>query len=120
MKERILIADDEESIRLTFSEFLYSAGYKVDTAKSLSACIEKMQSETFDLLFLDVMFGRENGIEAIQSLKDLQPECKIVVITGNPRLQSLVEAKKVGAVDYLTKPLREASLLYNVKKVLDH
>ncbi len=120
MNGKILIADDEESIRLTFSEFLYDAGYKVDTAKTLSVCIQKMQSEPFDLLFLDVMFGRENGIEAIESLKNIQPNCKIVVITGNPRLQSLIEAKKVGAIDYLTKPVREASLLFNVKKVLNH
>ncbi len=120
MQRKILIADDEESIRLTFSEFLDDAGYNVDTAKTLDACIQKMQSDSFDLLFLDVMFGSDNGIEAIEALKNLQPDCKIVVITGNPRLQSLVEAKKVGAIDYLTKPVREASLLYNVKKALNY
>lgn len=118
MKEKILIADDEESIRLSFSEFLHDAGYQVDTVNTLSKCIQKMQVESFDLLFLDVLFGQENGIEAIKALKILQPNCKIVVITGNPRLQSLVEAKKEGALDYLAKPVREASLLYNAKKIL--
>lgn len=119
MNEKILIADDEESIRSTFSEFLYEAGFKVDTAETLSHCIEKMKAESFDLLFLDVMFGSDNGLDAIKSLKALQPKCEIVVITGNPRLHSLVEAKKEGAVDYLTKPVRQASLLYNVRKVLN-
>ena len=120
MNEKILIADDEESIRLTLSEFLHDAGYRVDTASTLSKCIQKMQSETFDMLFLDIMFGLENGVEAINALKIMQPECRIVMITGNPQLRSLVEAKKQGAVDYLIKPVRQASLLYNVRKVLQH
>lgn len=118
MNEKILIADDEESIRLTFAEFLHDAGYRVDTANTLSNCIQKMQNESFDLLFLDITFGHESGLEAIRSLKELQPQCKIVVITGNPQPRSLVIAKKEGAADFLAKPVRQASLLYNVKKVL--
>ena len=118
MKQKILIADDEESIRFTFTEFLLEEGYRVETADSLSNCINKMQQESFDLLFLDVGFGTENGIEAILSLKVLQPDCRIVIITGSPRLKSLVEAKKHGAIDYLVKPVHQASLIYNTKKVL--
>ena len=120
MHEKILIVDDEESIRYTFHEFLHGAGYHVSTADSLPACIEKMQTEAFDLLVLDVNLGNDNGITAIEQLTTLQPECKVVIITGNPRLQSLVEARRLGAVDYLSKPVREASLLYNVRKVLAH
>ncbi len=118
MKEKILIADDEECIRATFEAFLISGGYQVATADTLSRCIKKMQEELFDLLFLDISFGVENGLEAIKGLKVLQPECAIVVITGNPQLQSLVEAKKCGAHDYLVKPVYQTSLLYNVKKTL--
>lgn len=118
MKEKILIADDEENIRFTFSEFLSGGGYHVDTADSLSNCVKKMQKESFDLLLLDIGFGSENGIEAIQALKILQPDCKVIIITGDPRPQSLVEAKKQGASDYLAKPIYEASLLYNVRKAL--
>lgn len=120
MNEKILITDDEESIRYTFRDFLQNAGYQASTADSLPDCLEKMQAEPFDLLFLDIGLGVDNGIEAIEQLKALQPQCKIVIITGSPRLQSLVEAKKCGATDYLTKPVREASLLYNARKVLGH
>ena len=118
MKQKILVADDEECIRFTFSEFLQDGGYHVETADSLSCCIKKMQQEAFDLLFLDIGFGTDNGIEAIQALKALQPECRIVIITGSPRQKSLIEAKKHGAIDYLAKPVYQASLLYNTKKVL--
>ena len=118
MRKRILVADDEESIRYTFKEFLYNAGYDVAVADTMSSCIKKMQEGPFDILFLDISFGTENGLESIHALKVLQPECKIIIITGNPRLESLVEAKRQGAVDYLAKPVREASLLFNVKKTL--
>ncbi len=118
MKERILIADDEESIRFTFTDFLSSGGYEVETADTLSNCIKRMQSGPFDLLFLDIRFGSENGIEAIQTLKVLQPDCAVVIITGDPRPETTVQARRYGAVDYLAKPVREASLLYIVQKVL--
>ena len=118
MKERILIADDEESIRFTFADFLSSGGYEVETSDTLSNCIKRMQSGPFDLLFLDISFGTENGIEAIQTLKVLQPDCAVVIITGDPRPETTVQARRYGAVDYLAKPVREASLLYIAQKVL--
>ena len=118
MKQKILVADDEECIRFTFSEFLQGAGYHVETADSLTSCINQMQQEPFDLLFLDVGFGTENGIEAILSLKALQPDCRVVIITGRPSLKSTVEAKRYGAIDYLVKPVHQASLIYNAEKVL--
>jgi len=104
MKQKILVADDEESIRFTFSEFLHGGGYRVETANSLSNCIKKMQQESFDLLFLDIGFGTDNGIEAIQMLKVLQPDCQIVIITGSPRHKSLIEANKYGPLTTLLSP----------------
>ena len=118
MEKRILIADDEESIRYTFSSFLRDAGYLAETADSLSSCIKKMRAETFDLLFLDIRFGVDDGIEAIPELKGLQPDCAVVIITGNPDTKSINRARKQGASDYLVKPVRQASLLYIVQKTL--
>ncbi len=119
MRHNILVADDEEGIRFTFAEFLSDEGYRVETVDSLPNCFNKMQQESFDLLFLDIGFGTENGIEAIQRLQGLQPDCKIVIITGSPGVSTMVEAKKYGAVDYLVKPVHQASLLYNTRKVLN-
>ena len=118
MEERILIADDEENIRFTFSSFLRDAGYLAETADSLSSCIKKMRVETFDLLFLDIKFGADDGIEAIPELKGLQPDCAVVIITGNPDTKTISRARKQGAADYLVKPVRQTSLLYIVQKTL--
>ena len=118
MEEKILIVDDEECIRHTFSEFLLGGKYRVETAASLSGCIKKMQAGSFDLLFLDIGLGTENGIEAIKGLKLLQPNCKIVMITGALNSASNCYSRKYGAEDYLVKPIRQHSLLYIAQKVL--
>ncbi|MCK4509900.1 MAG: response regulator [Desulfuromonadales bacterium] len=118
MKDNILIADDEESVRFTFTSFLQDGGYQVATADSLSSCIKNMQTESFDLLFLDIGLGCDNGIEAIQELKVMQPKCSIVIITGEPGYKAITKARGYGAVDYLVKPIRQASLLYIAQKTL--
>lgn len=118
MKRKILIADDEECIRYTFSDFLTSSGYSVQTADTLSGCIKKLQTEPFDLLFLDVGLGRENGIEAIEGIKVLQPDCEVVIITGTLDSRAISRARHYGAVDYVVKPIHEASLQYLVRKTL--
>jgi len=120
MKEKILIADDEESIRFTFSSFLNGAGYQVESVASLSACIKKMQTEPFDLLFLDISLGLENSIESIEGLKSLQPQCVVVAITGAPDSKTINKVRRNGAVDCLAKPVRQSSLLYIADKVLSH
>lgn len=118
MKGKILIADDEESIRFTFADFLNAGGHQVETADSLSSCIKKMQTEPFDLLFLDIGLGVDNGIEAIQGLQVLQPNCSVVIITGSLNSKAIVKARHYGALDYLVKPIRQPSLLYIAQKVL--
>jgi DNA-binding NtrC family response regulator len=118
MNEKILIADDEENIRYTFTHFLDEAGYQIDTASTLSQCIKKMQQGPVDLLFLDLDFGDDYGLEAIHGLKCIQPDCAIVVITGSLCAESISKARKSGAVDYLVKPIHQQSLLYIVKKTL--
>ncbi len=120
MNEKILIADDEESIRYTFSEILTGSGYQVKTAESLSDCIKQLQTESFDLLLLDVGFGPDNGIEAIEGIKVLQPSCVVVIITGGFNPTAMNKARQSGAVDYIVKPVYEASLKYITQKSLHH
>lgn len=119
MPVHILIADDEESIRFTFASILEEAGYRVTTTGSLSQCIKKMQAQRYDLLFLDINMGDDNGIEAIQGLRTIQPNCAVVIITGGMSSKTIVKARGYGAADYLVKPIRQASLLYIVQTTLN-
>jgi len=118
MREKILVVDDDDGIRFSFAELLKSQGYAVKTADSLESCKSVIEEGPFDLIILDVALGAENSIGAIEEIKDAQPQCGIVVITGNPRVKGLVDSRNRGAIDYLVKPVHKASLLYNVKKSL--
>lgn len=118
MSYRILIADDEESIRYSFSEILCAEGYEVETADSLEGCLNSLSSTHFDLLYLDIWFGRDNGIDALGKIQESTPDCDIVIITGNPQPSSIIQSKRHGVRDYLAKPVRKASLLYVTQHVL--
>lgn len=118
MKKKILVVDDEEGIRFSFSELLKMEGFLVETSATLAECREQMEREFFDLMILDVGLGGDNSIAAIQEIRQNQPGCGIVVITGNPQVKGLLAARKQGAIDYLVKPVHRESLLYNVKKCL--
>jgi len=118
MKEKILIADDEESIRFTLASFLEDAGYRVTTAASLDPCMKQLEPGDVDLMFLDISFGRDNGLDALPVIRARYPQTRIIIITGAPQPRTLIEARQSGAEDYLAKPIRQASLLYVVKKTL--
>ena len=117
--KKILIADDEESIRYTFCTLLEEAGYEVDSTETLSGCIKKLQTAHYDLLFLDMHIGPENSIEFIRDLKLIQPDCGIIVITGSLDSKAIASSRKQGALDYLVKPIRQPSLLYIAHRSLD-
>lgn len=117
---RILVTDDEECIRLTFAEFLRDEGYTVFTAESLSECIQSLKDVTYDVLFLDVNLGNENSIETIQTIKQIQPDCKIVVMTGGLNPENIARARQCGAMDYIVKPVYRPSLLYLAQKAINH
>ena len=119
MSKKILIADDEENIRFTYSKFLQDAGYSVFTAANLADCIKALQGLTFDALFLDLNLGTDNSLEAIETLKKIQPDCPIVMITGELNPTYIARAQRCGARDYLVKPVYKASLLYILRKALE-
>ena len=118
--KRILIADDEESIRLTFTDFLQADGYTVFAVKSLSECIKSLEELAFDALFLDVNMGDENSIETIQKIKQIQPDCEIVMMTGGGvNSEYIAKSRRYGAGDYIVKPIRQPSLLYTAQKAVN-
>lgn len=118
MNEKILVVDDEESIRYTFTSLLSNAGYQVATSETLSDAMEIIGREMFDLIYLDIAVGLENGLDALREVKKQPPACPIVMITGTPNPKTIVQAIKSGASDYLAKPIRPPSLLYITQKVL--
>ncbi len=115
----VLLVDDEKSIRTTLSAFLQKNGCRVELASNGQEAIEMIKTTFFDLVITDLKMNPVNGLDVIRSVKEINPLTEVVVLTGYGTLESGIEAMKLGAYDYITKPpdLEEFRLL--VSKALE-
>lgn len=109
---RILIVDDEESLRLTFEKFLKRQGY--DTVIGVSSFDEAtaaLKAHEFDLIISDIVLRGASGIDLLRQVKESGHQCPVVMITGYPNIETAAEAVRLGAFDYLPKPVKKDALL---------
>ncbi len=111
MKLSILVIDDEESVRFTFGSFLEKAGYQVWLAENYIEGKKAIYSYKPDLIFLDIHLQGNSALSLIQEAKKVNPESTIIVVTGRPELSSAIDALRLGAFDYLCKPVIKETLL---------
>jgi len=110
---RILIADDEDSLRWVLEKGFRGAGYHVTAVKDGTAALREAEAETYDLVLLDVRMPGIDGLSLLEMLKDRRPDAHVVIMTAHGTMQTAVQAMQKGAYDYLAKPfdLDEALLL---------
>ncbi len=104
MNKRILIVDDEETIRLSLKEGLTDMGYGVATAGNGVAALEEIKSFKPQVVFLDMRLAKENGLALIPRIKEIDKEVEVVIMTAYGDIQTAVKAIKEGAYDYINKP----------------
>lgn len=100
----VLIIDDEKSIRTSTAVAIKAAGHQADTADSGAVALLKLQEEAYDLVFLDLRLGNEDGLEILEQIKRQSPQVAVVVFTAYATVASAVAAIQRGAFDYLEKP----------------
>ncbi len=120
MSENILIVDDEESLRFTFREFLSEVGYNVVTAGSFEDAIKEISKVQPDLVFADIVLGGKTGIDLLGEIRKRKINCPVVMITGVPSIDTAAEAVRLGAFDYIPKPVNDKVLLRVAEKALEH
>ena len=110
---RVLVADDEDSIRFVLRETLEAAGHEVDDVSNGDAAFEKLAASSFDLAFLDIRMPGPSGLELLDRLAEIGCDTAVVIITAQNTFENAVEAMKRGALEYLVKPfsIAEASAL---------
>ena len=118
MPYHILVVDDEESIRLTFTYFLAEEGYQVTAAKDAREAIALLEQTSFDVLFLDILLGRESGIDVLKASKEKNPNCPVLMITGSPEISTAADSVRWSAYDYLVKPLDCEALLQHTRRAI--
>ena len=120
MKNKILIVDDEESIRYTFESFLSDEGHDVTTASDFHEAIQLISETNFDLVFADIILGGKTGIDLLNEIKRANHSCPVVMITGSPSIDTASDAIRLGAFDYIAKPVRPDTLIHTATRALQH
>ncbi len=116
--DRILIVDDEKSIRLTLQAFLEKDGYKIHTAKNVDDAIALIDTYTFATIITDIIMPRMSGIDLLEKLKKIYPRVPVIIITGEPTLKTASESVRAGAFDYLMKPIHGDEIRKVVSKAV--
>jgi two-component system, NtrC family, response regulator AlgB len=116
---RVLIIDDEANIRITLSLCLEADGHDAIAVDSIADSIEAIARQAFDLVFLDVRLGLDNGLDFLPQLRAESPWAKVVVITAYASIETAVEAMRRGATDYLPKPFDAAQVQILTQKISD-
>jgi two-component system nitrogen regulation response regulator NtrX len=120
VKGRILVVDDERSIRDVLAQVLGYEGYEVITAGSGGEAITAHRAQPFHLIILDVKMQGIDGIDTLQQLRAEDPSVRVVMISGHGTISTAVQAVKQGAFDFLEKPLDSDRLLVTIQHALDH
>ena len=118
--EHILIVDDERAIQATLKGVLEDEGYRVSAVGSAPGALARLADETPDLIFLDIWMPGMDGLEALAEVKQRRPEATVVMISGHGTIETAVKATKLGAYDFIEKPLSLEKTLLAVARALDH
>jgi two-component system nitrogen regulation response regulator NtrX len=115
----VLIVDDESGIRESLKGVLEDEGYKVSEAESGEACLELLRKHSFDAIFLDVWLPGMDGLDTLQKIKDTDQSAEVIMISGHGTIETAVRATKLGAFDFLEKPLSLEKTLILLKNAID-
>ena len=115
---RILIVDDEESIRKVLATILGEEGYVAETAKNGKEAIEKSEAEFYNLALIDIRLPDMEGTELLSAIKETTPKMVKIIMTGYPSLQNAVKAVNKGADAYILKPFKVEDVLKTIKEEL--
>lgn len=118
MTARILIVDDEESIRFSLERALKRDGHEIWTARDGNQALHLMQHHIFDLILTDLKMEGMDGAEVMRQVRAISPDTAIIMLTGYATLQSAIGALRQGAIDYLIKPCSSADIRASVEKGL--
>ncbi len=115
---KILVVDDEHSIRYTFQNFLQEEGYQALAAENYDEAVRMISQDVFDLIYIDIILEGKSGIDLLKKVKEFAPDTEVILITGAPSVDTASDALRLGALDYIVKPVRCDTLLRSADMAL--
>ena len=108
---KVLIVDDEKSIRITMRAFLNDAGYEVDTAEDVHTAIQLLKHGEYDIVVSDIIMPQDSGVTLLRHIRKTAPAVQVIMMTGEPDVNTASETIRLAASDYLSKPVTKNALL---------
>ena len=115
---RLLVVDDEENVRASLKAVLEDEGYSVEAVGSGTDCLHLLERRNFDLIFLDIWLPGKDGIEVLKEIRSRRPLQYVIMISGHGTIETAVQATKLGAFDFIEKPLSLEKLLLVLQHAL--
>jgi two-component system response regulator HydG len=117
---KVLIIDDEENIRFTFEDFFSDEGYEVATAEDYDDALKMIEVSDIDIILADINLKGKSGIDILKEVKTRKLNCPVIMITAAPDLDTASDALRLGAFDYVSKPVQLDSLMRIIKTAMKH
>jgi DNA-binding NtrC family response regulator len=108
---KVLVVDDDEVVRLSYQRSLQAANCNVESVLNGEDALQALERQSFDVVLLDLRMPGMDGMSVLKAIKQAWPESEVLVITGYPTVESAKEAVRLGAYDYLAKPVGPAEVI---------
>jgi DNA-binding NtrC family response regulator len=118
-KTRIMIADDEERLRMTLGKLLSNRGLDVTTLANGQEVLERLKEETFEVVLLDVRMPGMSGLETLARIRELDANVEVILLTGHASVEVAREATRLGAYDYLLKPCSVEEIILRIESACE-
>lgn len=115
---RILIVDDEEGIRMSFRSILRENGYQAEVAEDAATALDQLNTLPFEVVIADIVLPGMDGVKLLETIRERAPSTQVVMISGVPTVESLADAVRLGAFDYLQKPVTSEALIRSVSNAV--
>jgi len=115
---RILVVDDEEIVIRSCLR-IFGDGYDVDAVRSGTQALTKIDEKEYDVVILDIMMPKMDGLEVLQRIKEIRPGVEVIMVTGLSQVQSAIRSRQLGAFDYVPKPFGPDELKLVVERALE-
>ena len=116
---RLLLVDDEARFVETLSKRLTARGFDVEGALGGPQALELLEARPFDVVLLDVWMPGMDGLEVLKAIRRLHPSVKVILVSGNASINAAIEGMRLGAVDYLLKPVEIDDILVKVEDAFE-
>jgi DNA-binding NtrC family response regulator len=119
-KGKLLVVDDEASLRLLLSNELTRVGYSVDVASGGDEALDRVREDYYHVVLLDIVMPQTDGIAVLRTIKAENILSEVIILTGNATLESAIECMKLGAYEYVRKPYSISELIIQIERAIEH